>query len=88
MAGDQMARFQNLLTVQALLLQGAIEETYIKCQEDPAMLPLSLVNKEKPLFIQDSVLSQVKPQKDSQLYLKKNMTETREEAMKRQVVEA
>ena len=65
MAADQMARLRNLLTVQALLLQGVIEEAYIKCQEDPAMLPLSLVNKEKPLFTQDQVLSGVEPQKDS-----------------------
>jgi len=76
------------LTVQALLLQGDIEEAHIKCQKDPAMLPLSPMNKEKPLFTQDQVLSGVGPQKDCQLYLEKNMTETREEAMKRQVVEA
>jgi len=88
MAANQMARLQNLLTVQALVLQGDIEETYIKCQEDPTMLPLSLVNKEKPWFTQDQVLSRVGPQNDSQLYLEKNMTETQEEAMKRQVVEA
>jgi len=88
MAADQMARLQNLLTLQALHLQGDIEEAYIKCQEDPTMLPLSLVNKEKPLFTQDQLLSGVGPQKDSRLYLEKNMTETQEEAMKRQVVKA
>ena len=55
----EMARLQNLLTVQSLLLQGDIEEAYTKCQEDPTMLPLSLVNKEKPLSMQDQVLSGV-----------------------------
>jgi len=83
MATDQMARLQNLLIVQALLLQGDIEEAYTKCQEDPAMLPLSLVNKEKPLFTQDQVLSGVEPQKDSQLPSEKTMTKTQEGAMKR-----
>jgi len=76
------------LTVQALVLQGDIEETYIKCQEDPTMLPLSPVNKEKPLFTQDQVLSGVEPQKDSQLPSEKTMTKTQEGAMKRQVIEA
>ena len=65
MTADHMARLQKLLIVQALLLQGDIEEAYIKCQEDLAMLPLSLVNKEKPLFTQYQVLSGVGPQKDS-----------------------
>jgi len=88
MAADHMTRLQNLMTVQALLLQGGIEEAYIKCQEDPTMLPLSLVNKEKPLFTQDQVLSGVGPQKDSQLPLEKTVTKTQEEAIKRQVVEA
>jgi len=36
----------------------------------------------------DKALSGVEPQKDSQIPLEKNMTETQEEAMKRQVVEA
>jgi len=70
------------LIVQALLLQGDVEEAYIRCQEDPTMLPLSLVNKEKPWFTHDQALSGVKPQKDSQLHLEKNMNETQEEAMK------
>jgi hypothetical protein len=51
------------------------------------MLPLSLVNKEKPLFTQDQVLSVVGPQKDSQLHSEKTMTKTQEGAMKRQIVE-
>ena len=88
MAADHMARLQDLLIAQSLLLQGDIKGAYIKCQEDPAMIPLSLVNKEKLLSTSDQVLSGVGPQKDSQLHLEKNMTETREEAMKRQVVEA
>ena len=88
MAADHMARLQKLLILQSLLLQGDIEEAYTKCQEDPTMLPLSLVNKEKPLSMQDQVLSGVGPPKDSQLYLEKNMTETQEGAMKRQVLEA
>jgi len=65
MAADQMARLQKLLMVQAILLQGEIEEAYIKCQEDPTMLPLSLMNEEKPLSTQDQVQSGVGPQKDS-----------------------
>ena len=69
MTVDHMARLQKLLIVQALLLQGEIEEAYIKCQEDPTMLRLSLMNEEKPLFTQDQVLSGVGPQKDSQLHL-------------------
>jgi len=67
MAADHMARLQKLLIVQSLLLQGDIKEAYINYQEDPTMLPLSLMNKEKPLFTQDQVLSGVEPQKDSQL---------------------
>jgi len=50
MAADRMARLQKLLIIQSLLLQGDTEEAYIKCQKDPTMLPLSLVNKEKPWF--------------------------------------
>jgi len=88
MATDQMARLQNLLIVQALLLQGDIKGAYIKCQEDPAMPPLSPMNKEKLLSTSNQAQSGVEPQKDSQLPLEKNMTETLEEAMKQQVVEA
>ena len=88
MAADQMARLQNLLTVQALLLQGDIEEAYIKCQEDPAMPPLFPINKEKPMYTLDQALCGVEPQKDSQLPSEKTMTKTQEGAMKRQVVEA
>jgi len=76
------------LIVQALLLQGDIKGAYIKCQEDPTMPPLSPMNKEKLLSTSDQALSGVEPQKDSQLPLEKNVTETLEEAMKRQVVEA
>jgi len=82
-----MARLQNLSTVQALVLQGDIEEAYIKCQEDLAMLPLSPMNKEKLLSTLDQVLSGVGRQKDSQLPLEKAMTKTQGEAMKRQIVE-
>ena len=31
MAADQMARLQKLLMVQAILLQGEIQQAYIKC---------------------------------------------------------
>ena len=65
MAADHMARLQDLLIAQSLLLQGDIKGAYIKCQEDPAMIPLSLVNKEKLLSTSDQVLSGVGPQKDS-----------------------
>jgi len=76
MAADHMARLQNLSIVQALLLQGDIKEAYIKCHEDPTMLPLSPMNKEKPMYTSDQVLSGVGPQNDSQLHLEENMTET------------
>jgi len=66
MAADHMARLQKLLILQSLLLQGDIEEAYIECQEDPTMLPLSPINKEKPLFTQNQVPSGVGPQKDWQ----------------------
>ena len=88
MAADQMARLQNLLTVQSSLLQGDIKEAYIKSQEDLAMLPLSPINKEKPMYTSDQVLSGVEPHKVYQLYSEETMTETQVEAMKRQVVEA
>jgi len=88
MAADQMARLQNLLTVQSSLLQGDIKEAYIKSQEDIAMLPLSPINKEKPMYTSDQVLSGVEPHKVYQLYSEETMTETQVEAMKRQVVEA
>ena len=65
MTAGHMARLQKLLIVQSLLLQCDIEEAYIKCQEDPTMLPLSLVNKEKPMYTLDQALSGVEPQKDS-----------------------
>jgi len=88
MAADQMVRLQNLLIVQALLLQVDIKGAYIKCQEDPAMPPLSPMNKEKPLSRQDQVLSGVEPRKVSQLPSEKTMTETQEGEMKRLVIEA
>jgi len=88
MATEQMGRLHNLLIVQSLLLQGDIKGAYIKCHEDPAMPPLFPINKEKPLSMQDQVLSGVGPQKDSQLPSEKTMTKTQEGAMKRQVIEA
>jgi hypothetical protein len=48
MVADQMARLQNILLVQALLLQGDIEGARIRSQEDLAMLSLSPMSEEKP----------------------------------------
>jgi hypothetical protein len=48
MVANQMARLQNILSVQALLLKGDIEGARIRSQEDLAMLSLSPMSKEKP----------------------------------------
>ena len=40
MTSSQIARLQNLISVQAFLLQGYIDGARIKCQEDPSLLPI------------------------------------------------
>lgn len=87
MTDVQMTKRQNLLSVQASLLQGDIEEALAKCQEDPAMLPSSLTNKLKSTSLQNHSTGGVEPQKDSQFSSGKPTIRFEEGSMERQVEE-